>query len=571
MKNITLVSMPLIIGLVAGGVAVLVGVGILLYFTVFAHSRLKKEVGEISKTYSYYHSLLNAQDAQYLKRIEFIAMSNLIYVEINQSLLKRYKEIRDKFDASTSSAVFNLKDYLDERNYKDLKAALPDARSRLEVFEEEAKKLHQDLLDILNPEEECKAQATALKEKLRGIKQDYYSKEVDLHLLNESFERVFDLIDKNFAKFDEFISDARYEEAKDILPKIENVLNSLTKALIVLPNLCVSVEKIIPEKISYINDMYQTLNKDGYPLNHLHFNQTMMEIDAAMEKIVKRLKNFEFENIQMELDEIILRIDEFETNFKKEKEARSIFENECDNIYAQNANIEKKYIKLCNSLPDVKRIYVLQVDEQTKIDSIKVLINKAGATKRSLDTFIHSGSKQPYTTLVEKMHTLEDESSQASVAIDEFDEYLHSLKTDCEDALKKVKAFYTGLKESEDYLHKINLPVIYNKYNERVDKLYKNIGDTYSLLHNIPIDVKAVNVLSAELEKEGSELLGQIKNDYGKMLLCESSIVYGNRFRYGAPELNSYLVNSEALYFAGDFDKCYDDTVANIKRINGLE
>ena len=571
MKIVALVNLGLVIGLSVGGVVLLAAVGVLLYMTVFAHQRLKREVSELSKRYSYYHSLLNAQDAQYIKRIEMISLTNLLYVDIYQTLIKRYKELRDKHDAVTSTAIFNLKDYLEERNYKDLKLAIPETEQKLELFEKEAEKLHQDLLARIKPEEDCKQEAVNLKERLRIIKQDYYSKQADLTMMAESFERVFDLIEKNFQKFDEYIDGAQYDEAKDVLPKISNVLTSLTKELIVLPNLCIAIEKVLPEKISNINDVYNNLVKEGYPLGHLHFNQTMMEIDAAMANITKRVKNFDLKDVQIELDEISFRIDEFATSFEKEKAAKDNFEKECDRIYEANAVIEKKYIKLCNSLPDVKKIYLLPSDEQAKIDSIKILINKAGATKRSLDTFIHSGAKQPYSTLVEKMKVLDEESTQASTAIDEFDQFLLSLKTDCENALKKLKKYYDELKVSEELLHKINLPSINEKYVARIDELYKNIGETYSLLHNIPIDVNAVNLLSNDLDKIGEPLIAAIKKDYGDMLLCESSIVYGNRFRYGAPELNSYLVNSEALYFAGDFQKCYEDTTAHIKRINGID
>lgn len=571
MKLTVFLSMPALLGIILGSAAGVAVVLVLLYFFVFSRLRLKKEVEELSKTFEYFHALLNAQDSQYIKRIEMISLTNLLYVDVYQNFIKRFKEIRDKFDTPCQTVIFRLKDYLDEKNFKELKASIPEAKEKLNAYKDEATKLHEDLLEKIRPEEQYKQESLELKEKLRVIKQDYYSKEADLRMMNESFEKVFALIDKNFASFDEFINGAKYDEAKGILPKIGSVIVSLGKSLEVLPNLCITYEKVIPEKISYINDVYQTLSKDGYPLNHLHFNQTMMEIDSSMETIGKRMKNFDLTDIHTELDEIICRIDEFDQNFNKEKEAREIFESECDGIYLSNANIEKKYIKLCNALPDVKKIYVLPSDEQAKIDNIKILINKAGATKRSLDTFIHSGVKQPFTTLVEKMHSLQDESSQASKAIDEFDEYLFSLKNDCEATLKNIKYYYAELKNCECFIRKINIAAITEKYMPTIDDLYNNIDASYKLLHSMPIDVNKVNALAVELKEKGDALIQNVKDDYEKMLLCESSIVYGNRHRYGAPELNSYLVNSEQLFFAGDFEKCYEDTKTNIKRIYGVE
>ena len=99
--------------------------------------------------------------------------------------------------------------------------------------------------------------------------------------------------------------------------------------------------------------------------------------------------------MQQHLDGIIARIDDYIAAFEREKEARVAFESEVEGIYAEDSKVENRYIRLCNSLPEVRSIFAIPSSEQEKIDAIKAQINRSGATKRSLDTLMHSGSRQP--------------------------------------------------------------------------------------------------------------------------------------------------------------------------------
>ena len=219
----------------------------------------------------------------------------------------------------------------------------------------------------------------------------------------------------------------------------------------------------------------------------------------------------------------------------------------------------------------MKKIYVLPSEEQSKIDLIKNLINKAGATKRSLDTFIHSGTKQPYSLLVEKMHTLHDEASQASGALDDFDRYLMSLKNDSEAALAAVKAYYDSLQDDEFILRKIGIKAVTDTYQPDIDALYGIIDAIYSSLRCLPIDVVKVNDLVSGLKSKGDEVAGALKKSYESMLLADAAILYANRQRRDFGDLNALLEQTESLYYRGDFQASYADTTSAIKRLRGTD
>jgi len=558
------------VGLIVGAaVIVAIGVYLLLHFTLLATVRYRKAVRELSRRFEYLHALLTGQDSQYLRRIEAISQTNLLYVDTHATYNKRFKDIRDRSDSTAQATINNLKDLLAERAFKSLKAELPHARSVIESFDAEVNALNNDLLKIIKPEEECHQMSLRLKEELRKIKQSYFIKQADLTLLSASFDVVFKELDDKFQQFESFVESAQYEEAKAMLPEISAVIKELGRCLQDLPNICITITSVIPDKLASLQNRYEEMIRADFPLHHLIVKGNIEDMNAQLKDITKRVLQFNLNHVVEELDGIMARIDEYFNLFDKEKQARTVFENECDAIYLEEAAIEKKYIRLSNSLPDVKGIYVIPPKAQSQLDGIKNLINKAGATKRSLDTFIHSGTKQPYSILVEKMHVLRDEAEQASAAIDDFERYLFSLKADTEAAVVTIDEFHDKIHLCEVALDKIGLDVVRQKYATAVEQAYGYIDEVFRLVHTLPIDVEAVNENVNSLHEQTQVAIEAIMNDYEQCMLADAAIVFANRDRRHLGEVNDALKQTEAYYFNGDFHRAYSETGACLRRIRG--
>lgn len=569
MKTNIYLSTPAIVGIVIGSICGAALIGILVYFLLFSGLRYKKQVRELSRRFEYLHALLFGQDSQYVKRIEIISLTNLLYVNTHMTFNKRFKDIRDKGDASAQTTINDLKDLLSDRDYKALKAALPKAKEVIDSYDDEVNSLNSDLLVVIKPEEECRQKSLMLKEELRKIKQDYYVKQADLTLVAPSFETVFNKLDDRFKDFESYVESAQYEDANNRLPEISKVLKELANAIKEMPNICVTIQSVIPEKLASLENKYEELLSSGYPLHHLLVKGNIEDMRRELNILTNSVQKFELDGVNERLDGMLAQIDDYFNSFEKEKDARVSFESDCDKVYSYANSIDKKYIRLCNSLPEVKKIYVISEEENAKIGAIKVLVNKAGATKRSLDTFIHSVTKQPYTILVEKMNLLNDESNSTSQAIDDFDRYLLSLKNDSEVAFNSVSTFDTKMKDAEYYLRLMDIPALNKKYQPDIDRCYDLLNQIYTKLNGLPIDVALINQLENELNQVGESVFNSTKEDYQQMLMANGSILFANRDRRHLGEMDATLKQAEGFYFSGEFKKAYDETNAVLKRIAG--
>mgnify|MGYP002523727760 FL=1 len=380
MRTNFLLSTGAIAGIIIGSIcgAILLGIGI--YFLFFSGIRYKKAVRELSRRFEFLHALLFGQDSQYIKRIEIISLTNLLYVNTHMTFNKRFKDIRDKGDSSAQTAINNLKDLLSDRDFKSLKAVLPKAKEVIDSYDDEVNSLNSDLQAVIRPEEECRQQSLLLKEELRKIKQDYYVKQADLTLVSSSFETVFSKLDDRFKDFESYVESAQYDEAKEKLPEISKILKELGNVIKEMPNICITIQTVIPDKLSSLENKYEEMISAGYPLHHLMVKGNVEDMKRELAILTNSVQKFELDGVSGKLDGILAQIDEYFDAFEKEKEARVSFENECDSVYSNATSIDKKYIRLCNLIPDVKRIYVISDEENAKIDMIKNLVNKAGAT-----------------------------------------------------------------------------------------------------------------------------------------------------------------------------------------------
>lgn len=545
--------------IVIGSILLLAGILFLLYKFVFEKNQLRRQIRDLDRRFQYLHALLIGQDAQYVKRLEIISRTNLLYADIHTKFLKRFKEVRDKHDAHAQSIINGLKDLADDKKTKALKAALVDAKDAIASYENEVNGLNNALLQVVKPEEECRQASLALKERLRRIKQDYYAKQSDLQLLNESFEEIFKYIDTQFEEFENFVESAQYDDANSVLPNIDRILLEISNAMGELPNLCAMVVSYIPEKIASLENAYEIMIQDNYPLHHLGVSSSIKELKQENDELTTKIKQFNLRGVSDRLDDIASRIDAFFKLFEEEKEARRFFEEENESIYQTVNTIERRFIKLCNYIPEVSKIYIINDEYQSKINSIQNDINKLGALKRSLDTFIHSSTKQPYSLLANKMKELTEASNTVIGAMDDFQKYLSSLRSDTEEAYKLVFEYFFKVKEGEKQVRDMEVEKMDEKYAPSFDRLYELLNNINSLLQVTPINVDAVNENVNELHSLNEDILdnGAISQDNNMRLLAENAILYANRDRHNFSDIDDLAKQAETLYNNGDFEQSY--------------
>ncbi len=541
--------------------SVLVAVLLFIFVYVLIHrkNKIRKDFSSLEKLFQYYHAILVGQNSQYVKRLEIISRTNLLYVEIHTKFLKLFKEIRDKQDARAQNSINKLADMISEHHFAQARKYYPEVKAIVDNYENAVNNLNSELLQVVKPEEECRQASLALKEQYRRLKQDYYAKQGDLVLLANSFEKVFGLIDSKFEEFEQFVECAQYDEANNLLPNIEGILNELSNSLKDLPSLCVLVSDVLPTKLAELDSAYHSLSDEGYPLHHLALDNYLTYSRKMVEDYKSKIRQFDIHGLEKEIELMLAEIEAYFKKFEEEKEAKALFDEQNEQVYYNVNLIERRFIKLCNVIPEISRVYVINDTHKAKVNSLQNDINKVGALKRSLDTFIHSAIKQPYSQLIVKMNELKDASDSVILELNEFDSYLGSLRVDSEESFKLIFTFFERIKKAEKAVREINVIRVSEKYEKDFDKCYELLNNIYNLLKQLPINVDEVNKNVSDLYDVSNEILegGSIDQEHNMMVLAENAIMHANKGRSHLSDIDQLVGQAETFFKEGDFEQSY--------------
>lgn len=534
---------------------------------IISRSRKKRQIKELEVKYGFIHDRLVNDDKNMIARLEFISTNNIAYLQIHQQYLERYNTILDKQDKQCFIAINSLNELATAKNFKKMKEIIESTRLSVLDFDKLVNSLNDDLWTLLKPDEEIRQLAIREKEKLRNLKDDFNNHYTELKSLEESFTLVFNAIETMFTEFEQLLDAANYDEANEKLPPISKLLDALTKMMVDLPFITTLATQVVPQRIAELQESYEKLEQEKYPLHHLQIKVTIEKMETELDDIASRLKDFKLEGVKDELDKMTDQIDIFFRQFEEEKEAKSLFDKEQADISNNTYELEREFAKLKRYLPEYKNIYVIDDKYLDQLTLIQNDIDRMSAIKRDLDIFIHSSTKQPYSILLKKMKDLQIEIKKITSTLNDFHDYLGSLKADSERAYAEIRTYYVKLKEAECKIREINVAALSDYLSLRFKQGYAYLDNLNDIINSQPIDVKKLDAVYNEAVVHIDSVLAEVATEDELSLRAEDSIVYANQYRVDFSEVRVSLNTAESAFQEADFARASSEALTVIKKV----
>lgn len=540
---------------------------VLIYVFVIRRTSQRKTAKELEKRYKRIHTLLVEDIEQFIARLEYISNQNLEYIQYHEKYVRQYQEILQNNDRNSYVAISGLNSTLSGKKLKKIKNLINSTKTIVIEFDRKVMDLYNELNNLLQKDEEFHQEVIKLQRIYRDIKEKYTIHEGELKIIHESFEQFFTKIDQMFLECEELTSAARYEEANEKLPLIEQVLNALNSSFDQLPIFCVRVSKVIPKKMDEILVKYEQLQKENYPLHHLKINSKIETHRYTLDEVKRKLSLFDLTNVQNQLDIIDQDIMMMFKSFDDEQQAKIYFDQNSEKMYANTYELEKEFMKIKRKLPTYKDVYLIKDKYLEKIEELSNDIDNISLIKRDLDTFVHSSIRQPYSIIVMKMNDMSEEMQRIREIITDFNKYLVSLKNDAEDVYKKICDYFIKLKNAQCEVRNINVPDFSNRLKNSFDRSYAYLEEVGDIMKIQPLDVqRAIEILNYA-EEIIDPLLKEVEESASQRKYAEDSIVYANQYRQGFLDCKYSLNNAVTSFFEGDFTRTIDETVAIIKKM----
>ena len=216
----------------------------------------------------------------------------------------------------------------------------------------------------------------------------------------------------------------------------------------------------------------------------------------------------------------------------------------------------------------MEKIYIISDEQKAHIEELKASMNRMGNSKRTLDNFVHSGTKQPYSILRHKLDDLQQDYDAAEKGLNDFKTYIESLKTSCEEAYSLIFVYFYRCKQTESLIREMNVSRIGLEFETQIENVYELLNDIDATLKVQPIDVSIINDKVEQLKLIGNRLFDDVDNKYREEQLAESAIVYANRDRSHQTDVHQQLSSLEGSFFDGEFVKVYHNANAIYRRMH---
>lgn len=559
----------IILGIVCGVVVIGI-ISFLLYKFYFQKKRCKKILKDVNSKYEYLHGLLTGQDLQYIERLDIISRTNLFYVDIHSVNFKRYKEIRDTQDQLCQDIIGNLYEFLENKKLKEFKNYYKKNEMTIYTFESMVNELDKNLTDLIKPEEDARNDSLILKDKFREVKSKYNANEKSLEFVSDSFSKVFQLIEKKFNEVDNLIERADYQTINSTLTLISKKLNLLDDIIDILPKMLEEVHEI-PSKIDDCVDKYNFMVKNGYPLGHLEVPTLIANLYLSLDEIKGELLNLIVNDVQEKIDSINNLIEKLKKDLSNEIDAKKFFDESFNTVSTSFNELETHFIKINNNMLRFKKVYLIDDEHEKALADIKNTLDSVARDKRKLENYVHNIEKTPYSLLTKYIEDLKNGTSDIDLKLNNFINYLKSLKDDTETGYKNIRLKYEQLKEYECIVRDFLNEDLVLKFSPTFKDCYELIDEINNLISNVPIDVRSINDLNNNLNTINNNLFKSINELKTYKEGSERNIVLINRDRTKFTDVNAQLIQAENAYHNGEYKNSYEISQSILQKLNSRD
>lgn len=490
-----------------------------------------------------------------------------------ENLKEKLNEWNTTFTLIKDERIPKLTDLINEadflvtkKEYKGAVRKIANIEMELHELKDKSNILLNEMRLITSSEERNRTSITKLKIEYRELQSKFERTIKDYGDVAPSLVLRFEIIEKRFQDFENFIDKNDYVEVEKIVINLNELISSTKELLEEIPSIVIMSEMLIPKKIEETSTLYARMIRDGYPLDYLNVEYNIKEINGKIKEIIDKLKLLNLEDASLELKTILGYFDKLFKDFDRERECKNVFIENSKIVYRKLDKINKVVNNIFLSLDDIKLTYDLSEEAINKF----VVINKnLEMFNNDYNELIkHSKGKTfAYSRLLDELDGL---SNKVMRLQDDLDVQLHSISSMKDDeyrAKEQLESIEKLLKQTKNRLKDYKVPVVPSSYWIELKEAQDAIKEIVKELSKKPIVIKILNIRVDTARDLVFKIYNKTNDLIKTSMLAERVIIYGNRYRSTYDEIDASLKKAEDLYRKGLYEQSIDISVKGIEFI----
>lgn len=525
---------------------------LIVLFVLFFNIYLKKKS---------YNKQLNKIEQDYIEarqialpdaiaKLETLAIKNISFVKIYKESNSKFYEINDTFNGRINEKFKQATEFANEKNYKALVREMNDLNTLIRSFSLELKSLYEKVCSYTADEEKILKRLNAIKEEYINDQKIFNDNANALTIIAPRIKDIMKRISLMFEECEVNLHAGVYIECYEIIEKIEAEIKELNKYLDKMPGLLTWTTQNIVKRLNDLIDKNNSMQAE-YPLHHLLPTRKIERLINDFNAMIERIKGLDADGMEDYMKDIYEQISALSDALDKEKEARQLYDEECENLYDISDRTNRDYLKLQKDMDEFARIYSPTKEVEAYREECIRLKNELTESKQNMDNNIYG--HQPYSIRYENIRKLKKTCEDFKEHMNAFPNMVKRLKEDAEKAHSNIAVFAKRIKLAKINIDNCNLPLLSKKYSDKLIALEDKLN---LLIQSLRVPVKIQTAMNAmnELENATLALLDDVERKIKLMGYCEELILISNRYRANFGEVNNAVVRASAFFNEGEFE-----------------
>lgn len=478
----------------------------------------------------------------------------------------RFKEIRTSQIPKITDMILEADYSLKQLDYKTTVYKIAKLEMELYKVRTNTDILLDEIKEITTSEERNRAIITKFKATYRELYDKFLSTKSEFGEITNSVILQFENISKRFEAFENFMENNDYNEVTKIIKSIDEMLKHMQIVLDEVPSIVLMATNIIPKKILEINEIYQKMTKDGYPLDYLNVEYNISEANKKISDIMDRTRVLNLEDSLFELKVLLDYFDSLYTDFEKEKNDRHIYE-ELISCFDKKLNkINTIVTEMFDSIDNIKLEYDLTEDNIKELNEIRDNLKKLTSDYEILKTHT-SNNTFAFSKLIKEIENLTLKLNNIADKLDNTLETLGNIKEDEIRARQQLEEIKNILSDAKAKIKEFNFPILPQYYYVQLTEASDAIKEIVKELEKKPLSIITLNTRVDTARDLVLKLYSCSKDLLKTAKFAEMAIVYGNRYRFITKEIDNNLSYSEELFYNGEYKKSLEFTINCLNKV----
>ncbi len=557
------------VGIAAISVSSVVVVALVIVSAILIHKhRFSSTSTNLRNSYYDAHSRLTNNCATSLKRLEVLGQYSEYYKNIYNQRQKQYQEIIDRKDKPIVQSLDSLDELVKNKDYRRVHEIEGDISRDIASFNKAVSGFASDLSTLLQEDEVTNSSSVPVKSKHRQIETFYNEHKNELKGSSKSFEFIIADSKSKLEQFQLLTNEAKYEEAKNLLKELDEILTATADVMDQLPLLEASIYTVLPNKITDLIENYDEMKRENYVIDFLHVDEKVEQMKEDIETLRDKIEYLDLGGVKDKVDEIQSEITDLNAAFEEERLAKVNFLNAHSKMDDSTYDDEKRYSKLMLSLPEYQQVYLLNHKYVEQMQSLKTDIENIGILKRQLDSYLDTSNRQPYTLIMKKATEMRTEMTKCERTMKDYESYISSLKQSTEDVYEGLRKAVWDISKTRNEIRKLGIDDFLKSSDLKFNRLLSVVKDISDRLQVLPLDVTSIVNDYNSFHDDCSVFLDDCKKRLEDAHKAEQTIIYTNAYRLDYVDCDKLVSEAEKAYFESDFSRAYSKAVEAHEIIN---